>query len=66
MNAPDGKFNAAALQGFSPSQHVLIDTVHQRAIKIEKESRCIPRMLRHVATLRTLYSMGRTSFPFSD
>ena len=37
MNAPDGELDAAALQGFSPRQHVLINAVYQRSIKIEKK-----------------------------
>jgi hypothetical protein len=39
MDPPYGKFDAAALQSFTPGEDVLVNTIHQRAIKIEKESR---------------------------
>jgi hypothetical protein len=39
MNAPDGKFDATALRGFTPRQKMLVDTVHECAVGIEKEGR---------------------------
>ena len=37
VNAPYRKFQARVLQRFAPGEHVLIDTVDERAIQIEEE-----------------------------
>jgi hypothetical protein len=35
MDTPDGEFYPGFFQGLSPSQHMLVDAVDERAIKIE-------------------------------
>src|SRR5262245_59764765 len=37
MNAPDGQVNSAGLERLAPREHVMIDAVDERPIKIEKK-----------------------------
>jgi hypothetical protein len=35
MNAPNGELDPDLLQGFTPCQHVFVDTVDERPVEIE-------------------------------
>src|ERR1700736_379679 len=37
MNAPYRQFDALGIEGLLPSEHMLIDAVHQRAVEIKQE-----------------------------
>src|SRR3982074_2632996 len=50
VDAPHGKLDTGALQGFAPCQHVLVNAVHQRTVQIEKECRRVARGFHLTAT----------------
>ena len=46
MDAPHGELNSGLFQSFPPRQHMLIDAVDQRAVKIEQKRHLAVRSFR--------------------
>src|SRR5882762_4778142 len=50
MNPPYRKLDSAALESFPPGEHMLINTVDQRPIQIEKKGRRLRKCFLHLRT----------------
>ena len=64
MNTPDGEFDARFLQRFAPSEHMLVDAIHQRTIKIEQKGNAGRFRAKHLTGRATLFQwlLGASNF----